>query len=147
MDIMPDKKQLRAGSTALRKHKPVPVMSSRPGVSVDYSCASCGTRFADLETAREHTVLRIVEGGVEHGGEDAMNISKPISTASRLRATFTSSAAPERAGQTDPRDAQPRSGTPQAAQARGRDAGRDHERTGVLVDRVELSRVGRPVSK
>ena len=27
-----------------------------------------------------------------------MNISKPISTASRLRATFTSSAAPERAG-------------------------------------------------
>lgn len=61
MDIMPDKKQLRAGSTALRKHKPVPVMSSRPGVSVDYSCASCGTRFADLETAREHTVLRIVE--------------------------------------------------------------------------------------
>ena len=58
MDIMPDKKQLRAGSTALRKHKPVPVMSSRPGVSVDYSCASCGTRF---ETAREHTVLRIVE--------------------------------------------------------------------------------------
>ena len=26
MDIMPDKKQLRAGSTALRKHKPVPVM-------------------------------------------------------------------------------------------------------------------------
>lgn len=36
-------------------------MSSRPGVSVDYSCASCGTRFADLETAREHTVLRIVE--------------------------------------------------------------------------------------
>ena len=90
MDIMPDKKQLRAGSTALRKHKPVPVMSSRPGVSVDYSCASCGTRFADLETAREHTVLRIVE--------DAMNISKPISTASRLRATFTSSAAPERAG-------------------------------------------------
>lgn len=36
-------------------------MSSRPGVSVDYSCASCGTRFADLETAREHTVLHIVE--------------------------------------------------------------------------------------
>lgn len=61
MDIMPDKKQLRAGSTALRKHKPVPVMSSRPGVSGDYSCASCGTRFADLETAQEHTVLRIVE--------------------------------------------------------------------------------------
>lgn len=61
MDIMPDKKQLRAGSTALRKHKPVPVMSSRPGVSVEYSCASCGTRFADLETAQEHTVLRIVE--------------------------------------------------------------------------------------
>ena len=55
MDIMPDKKQLRTASTALRKHKPV------PGVSVDYSCASCGTRFADLETAREHTVLRIVE--------------------------------------------------------------------------------------
>ena len=27
-----------------------------------------------------------------------MNISKPISTASRLQATFTSSAAPERAG-------------------------------------------------
>ena len=69
-----------------------------------------------------------------------MNISKPISTASRLRATFTSSAAPERAGK-------PIHATPQAAQARGRDAGRDHERTGVLVDRVELSRVGRPVSK
>ena len=98
MDIMPDKKQLRAGSTALRKHKPVPVMSSRPGVSVDYSCASCGTRFADLETAREHTVLRIVEAVSNTEGEDAMNISKPISTASRLRATFTSSAAPERAG-------------------------------------------------
>ena len=50
-------------------------------------------------------------------------------------------------GQTDPRDAQPRPGTPQAAQARGRDAGRDHERTGVLVDRVELSRAGRPLSE
>lgn len=61
MDIMPDKKQLLAGSAALRKHKPVPVMSSRPGVSVDYSCVSCGTRFPDLETAREHAVLRIVE--------------------------------------------------------------------------------------
>jgi hypothetical protein len=36
-------------------------MGSRPGVSVDYSCASCGTRFPDLEMAREHTVLRIVE--------------------------------------------------------------------------------------
>ena len=74
-----------------------------------------------------------------------MNISKPISTASRLRATFTSSAAPERAGK--PIHATLSLGTPQAAQARGRDAGRDHERTGVLVDRVELSRVGRPVSK
>lgn len=61
MNTMPDKKQLRAGSTALREHKPVPVMSSRPGVSVDYSCVSCGTRFPDLETAREHAVLRIVE--------------------------------------------------------------------------------------
>lgn len=61
MNIMPDKKQLRAGSSALHGHKPVPVMSSRPGISVDYSCVSCGTRFPDLETAREHTVLRIVE--------------------------------------------------------------------------------------
>lgn len=61
MNTMPDKKQLLAGSTALREHKPVPVMGSRPGVSVDYSCVSCGTRFADLETAREHAVLRIVE--------------------------------------------------------------------------------------
>ena len=61
MNGMPDKKQLRAGSSALRKHKPVPVISSRPGMSVDYSCASCGTRFPDLETAREHTVLRIIE--------------------------------------------------------------------------------------
>ena len=66
MDIMPDKKQLRAGSTALRKHKPVPVMSSRPGVSVDYSCASCGTRFADLETAREHvTMSELVSSWIE----------------------------------------------------------------------------------
>lgn len=61
MNTMPDKKQLRAGSAALRGHKPVPVISSRPGMSVDYSCASCGTRFPDLEMAREHTVLRIVE--------------------------------------------------------------------------------------
>lgn len=61
MNTMPDKKQLRAGSAALRGHKPVPVISSRPGMSVDYSCASCGTRFPDLETAREHAVLRIVE--------------------------------------------------------------------------------------
>lgn len=61
MNTMPDKKQLRAGSATLRGHKPVPVISSRPGMSVDYSCASCGTRFPDLEMAREHTVLRIVE--------------------------------------------------------------------------------------
>lgn len=34
-----------------------------------------------------------------------MNISKPISTASRLRATFTSSGRAGTCGQTDPRDA------------------------------------------
>ena len=53
-----------------------------------------------------------------------MNISKPISTASRLQATFTSSAAPERAGKPDPRDAQPRPGTPQAAQLAAATQGR-----------------------
>lgn len=61
MDIMPDKKTTPRGIHGAPQTQAVPVMSSRPGVSVDYSCASCGTRFADLETAREHTVLRIVE--------------------------------------------------------------------------------------
>ena len=61
-----------------------------------------------------------------------MNISKPISTASRLRATFTSSAAPERAGK-------PIHATLSL------DPGL-HRRL-KLMDRVELSRVGRPVSK
>lgn len=146
MDIMPDKKQLRAGSTALRKHKPVPVMSSRPGVS--------GRLFVrvlrnPLRGPRDGTGTHGAphrRSGVEHGGEDAMNISKPISTASRLRATFTSSAAPERAAnRSTRRSASIRDST--GGSARGRDAGRDHERTGVLVDRVELSRAGRPLSE
>lgn len=61
MDIMPDKKQLRAGSTALRKHKPVPVMSSRPAYRSTIRARPAEPASPDLETAREHTVLRIVE--------------------------------------------------------------------------------------
>lgn len=76
-----------------------------------------------------------------------MNISKPISTASRLRATFTSSAAPERAGKPIHATLSLDPGLHRRLKLAARDAGRDHERTGVLVDRVELSRVGRPVSK
>ena len=70
-----------------------------------------------------------------------MNISKPISTASRLRATFTSSAAPERAGKPIHATLSLDPGLHRRlklAAARGA----CHERTGVLVDRVELSRVG-----
>jgi len=74
-----------------------------------------------------------------------MNISKPISTASRLRATFTSSAAPERAGKPIHATLSLDPGLHRRLKLAA--AGRDHERTGVLVDRVELSRVGRPVSK
>ncbi|MBF9690492.1 hypothetical protein [Bifidobacterium dentium] len=66
---MPNETQLRAGSGAFRKHKPVPVMGSRPGTHVDYACTACKTRFTDLEAAREHAVLRIIEAVSGPDGE------------------------------------------------------------------------------
>ena len=71
-----------------------------------------------------------------------MNISKPISTASRLRVTFTRR--PRRnVRATDPRDAQPRSGTPQAAQLAAATRGVTMSELVSSWIESELSRVGR----
>lgn len=72
MQNMPDERQLRAGAKALRGHKPVPVMSTRAGISVDYTCRACATRFPDLEAAQEHAALRIVEAVRDEVRKEAM---------------------------------------------------------------------------